>query len=103
MAWLEAMSASGSGKLIEMSGTEALDIAKNAQPVAEPKLAAMHSDGLATGDKVEIMPIDYGLQPTSGELLIASLEELAVLREDPQVGRVAVHFPRLGFQVTKSS
>ncbi|HIG40560.1 MAG: glutathione S-transferase family protein [bacterium] len=101
LAWRERMSAFGEGDLIEMSALDALEVAKNVEPVTQPKIAAMGSDGLASGDTVEIMPIDYGLQPTSGELLVASLEELALLREDPQVGKVAVHFPRLGFQVNK--
>jgi len=41
------------------------------------------------------------LFPVEGRLLVASLEELAVVRDDPQLGQVVVHFPRLGFKVEK--
>ncbi len=101
LTWLETMAAFGQGEVEEMSGQTALDIARNAEPATEPKLGGMQPDDLALGDNVEVKPIDYGLQPTSGELLVSSVEELAIVREDPQVGKVAVHFPRLGFQVNK--
>ena len=45
------------------------------------------------------MPIDYGFQPTRGELVVSSVDELAVKRVDKRAGEVAVHFPRMGFQV----
>jgi hypothetical protein len=45
------------------------------------------------------MPIDYGFQPTQGQLLTADFEEIVVKRQDERAGAVAVHFPRLGFQV----
>ena len=48
------------------------------------------------------MPIDYGFQPTQGELLLASTEEIVIKRVDERAGNVAVHFPRLGFQVNAS-
>jgi hypothetical protein len=57
----------------------------------------------AIGDTVEVLPIDYGFQPTRGALLLASMDELIVQRTDPRAGDVAVHFPRLGFRVAAIS
>lgn len=101
--FMDRMAAFGQGKSSDMTGAEALEIARSSTPETEVKIAALGADGLSEGDTVEIMPIDYGFQPVTGKILIASLEELALTREDEQVGQVAVHFPRLGFQARKIS
>ncbi|MBD3646766.1 MAG: glutathione S-transferase family protein, partial [Pseudomonadales bacterium] len=95
------MAAFGGAPETEIPGPEALDIARATEPEEETRIAAMGVDGLAAGDEVEVMPIDYGFNPVRGKLQIASLEELVVRREDEDVGSVAVHFPRLGFQIKK--
>ncbi len=97
--WLQRMAAFGHGDLQPIAGSDALDIARQAQPVSERKAATTAIDDLAVGDMVEVMPIDYGLQPVRGTLLLSSLEELVIARHDERVGDVAVHFPRMGFQV----
>ena len=101
LAWRERMAGFGNGDLSEITSTEALHIARDAEPQTKPKLSPTSTDDIALGETVEVMPIDYGLQPTRGALLLASLEELAVHREDPELGNLAVHFPRLGFQIRK--
>ena len=62
---------------------------------------AVFLDNFQAGQSVSVMPIDYGFQPVTGELLAAGLDEIAVARTDDQVGRIVVHFPRAGFQVVK--
>lgn len=101
LAWLHRMGAFDQASETSISGPDALEIARQSEPERETKIAAMNVDGLAAGDMVEVMPIDYGFDPVRGELLIASLEELVVLRHDDQVGEIAVHFPRFGFQIKK--
>lgn len=101
LTWLNRMAAFDEAGEIEISGKDALEIARQSEPEKEAKIAAMNIDGLAAGDMVEVMPIDYGFNPVRGELMIASLEELVVLRQDDQAGQVAVHFPRFGFQIKK--
>ena len=49
------------------------------------------------------MPIDYGLDPVSGELLQCDTDEIAVRRTDPRAGTVVVHFPRFGYQLKKTA
>jgi hypothetical protein len=39
-------------------------------------------------------------EPVVGELVIDRLNEIAVRRSDPRVGKVVVHFPRLGYVVS---
>ena len=99
--WIARMAAFGQGESAPMTGEAAIEIAKNNQIAADPRMATLSGSELAINDRVEVMPIDYGFQPTQGELLIASMEEFVVKRTDQRAGEVAVHFPRLGFQVNK--
>ena len=99
--WMQAMQAFGQGDAVAMTGQQAVDIANSSEIATEPKLATIAAEQLSLGDMVDVMPIDYGFQPTRGELLVASMEEIVVRRLDQRAGHVAVHFPRLGFQVNK--
>ncbi len=101
MEWYGRMSAFGDNGLTQIEGSKAIEIARNAEPISERKAATSEIDGLQVGDEVEVMPIDYGFQPVKGRLQLSSLEELVLIREDEQAGNVAVHFPRLGFQIKK--
>ena len=103
LAWMKVMASIGHGQPVEITGAEALAVARETSPQPAAKTAALQVDELQVGDVVDITPIDYGLFPVRGALQLASLEELVLLREDPQVGQVAVHFPRLGFKVEKVS
>ena len=98
-AWMAGMAAFGPGDMTEISGQDALDIAKHAAPSEQHKLAPVDEGTLVLGETVEVMPIDYGFQPVRGQLQLTSLEEIVVRRNDDAVGDVCVHFPRLGFQV----
>ena len=99
IAWVERMIAFGHGNVTEITGEEALEVAKNSEPVGVEKFGSLHPTELKLGDEIEIMPTDYGLIPVKGKLMVASLEELALLRHDPDIGNVAVHFPSLGFEL----
>ena len=101
LKWMHAMQAFGQGDAVAMTGQQAVDIANSSEIATEPKLVTIAAEQLSLGDMVEVMPIDYGFQPTRGELLVASMEEIVVRRLDQRAGHVAVHFPRLGFQVNK--
>ena len=58
-------------------------------------------NGLKPGDKVMVMPDDYGRDPVAGELVRSSAQEIAVRRVDPALGEIVVHFPRAGFMVLR--
>src|ERR1043166_1105700 len=62
---------------------------------------AVDPRGLKPGDRVTVAADDYGRDPVAGEILFSDAHEIAILRNDPQVGDIAVHFPRAGFTVTK--
>jgi hypothetical protein len=80
-----------------MSSQEALAVAKAATPLAEERADANDPYGRKTGMRVQVTPDDSGRDPVVGELLSLSTYEVVIKRSDPQVGEVAVHFPRAGF------
>ena len=49
------------------------------------------------------MPDDYGFDPVAGELVCSSANQIAVRRRDPALGEIVVHFPRIGFRVTRGA
>jgi glutathione S-transferase len=99
VAWYEKMLSFGHGDRDMISGEDGLAQANSSEP--EEMVEAAFLDNFQAGQPVSVMPIDYGFQPVTGELLAAGLDEIAVARTDDQVGRIVVHFPRAGFQVVK--
>lgn len=99
-AWEKRLQALGHGSPTEMSSTEALDVARAAQP-ATPKQADPHDpQGIAPGQKITVTPdLDSGEPAVAGTVQLVSRDEIAILREDPRVGTVCVHFPRVGYRI----
>jgi glutathione S-transferase len=101
--WLAVMREFGHGELEELAAAEALDIAAAVSPQVAEGQSLAELDGLRPGERVEVMPTDYGFDPVRGVLMQSSIEHLSLLREDPRVGTVAVHFPRVGYQVRRAT
>jgi glutathione S-transferase len=98
-AWETRMRAIGHGRRSEMSTAAALDLATAATPQTT-ELADPHDpNGRKPGDRVEVMPDDYGKIKVSGEIVALSPQHIAIRRHDPLAGDVVVHFPRAGFLV----
>ena len=102
-AWMGRMQAIGHGKSSTLSSAKALELAKAAKPAPIKDAQAYETDGIALGETVEVMPVDYAFDPVRGELLNASTEDIAVRRSDARAGTVVVHFPRMGFQLKKAT
>jgi hypothetical protein len=96
-AWGQRMAAIGHGQRTEISAAEAIEIARGAKPTTENKVAAGEPNGYKAGDRLSVMPEDYGRDPVVGELVYADAYEIALRRTDPRVGEVVVHFPRQGY------
>jgi hypothetical protein len=103
LGFIERMAAFGQGKPAEITSGKAIEIAKRAKPAAIAHPQALETDGIALGDTVQVMPVDYALDPIKGELLDCSAEVISVRRTDPRAGTVVVHFPRFGFQLQRAS
>jgi glutathione S-transferase len=98
-AWETRMRAVGHGRRSEMSTAAALDIAAGATPRTAVLADPGDPNGRKPGDRVEVMPDDYGKIKVSGEIAALSSDHIAIRRHDPRAGEVVVHFPRVGFLV----
>ena len=98
-AWEARMRAVGHNSRSEMSTSEALGIAKNAAPQTAELSDPGDPNGRKPGDRVEVMPDDYGKIKVGGEIVALSPQHIAIRRHDPLAGEVVVHFPRAGFLV----
>lgn len=98
VAWSDRMAGFGSGKPTDMTGAEALDVAKAATPAAT-SVVANDPSGLKSGQKLSITPEDTGKVPVTGTLVGLTADRISIARSDPRAGDVVVHFPRAGFIV----
>ncbi len=98
-AWRKRVAAIGHGRRGEIAPADALDIAKAAHPRPPAPSVPDDPSGLKPGQRVTVSADDYGRDQIAGELSSVGADHVTILREDPRVGQVAVHFPRAGFVV----
>ena len=98
-AWESRMQAIGHGLREEMSADEALAIAAKANPETLGENDLDDPNGRRVGDKVRVVPDDYGKVEVRGEIVSLSAQHIAIRRVDERVGEIVVHFPRAGFLV----
>jgi glutathione S-transferase len=96
LAWRDRMAAIGHGQRTEMAPSEALTIARSAEPAA-PRSSQPQDGDPHPGGRARVRPADNAKDWVEGEVSFVDAHEIALLREDADVGRVAVHFPRLGY------
>jgi hypothetical protein len=95
------MSAFGAPIGADMTGGEALDVARAATPIAVEPVNDL--DDIALGAEVDVGPTDYGVMPSRGALVKCDASEIVIRRSHERTGEVQVHFPRLGFGVQKAA
>ena len=100
-SWLGRVLGFGHGSFTELSGEDAIAIAKAAEPAALPEQRFSDPSGVEAGERVAVSAVDYGVDPVEGTLAFVSAETLVVKREDERAGEVHVHFPRLGFRLER--
>jgi glutathione S-transferase len=97
--WESRMGAVGRGRREEMRPEEALAIAAKASPETVAENDPDDPNGRKVGDKVVVVPDDYGKVEVFGEIVSLSAQHIAIGRVDERVGEIVVHFPRAGFLV----
>jgi glutathione S-transferase len=102
LAWERRMQAIGHGSRTEISAKEALEIAAQARPQTAALADPRDPNGRKPGDRVSIVPDDYGKVEVHGKIVSLSAQRIAIGRDDAQIGEVVVHFPRAGFIVVPS-
>jgi glutathione S-transferase len=98
-AFRERMQGFGHGIHDQLDGGAAIAIARASTPAA-PAGPVADFHGIAAGAKVVIAATDTGTEPVEGDLFAATRERISIAREDARAGRVVVHFPRLGFELS---
>ena len=94
------MDAIGHGTMEPLTPEDALLIARNVQPAAISEFTPDPTNPYHRGERLRIMPTDWGFDPVEGELVAIDREIIALRRNDDAVGAVVVHFPRDGFAIT---
>jgi len=99
-AWAQRMQGIGHGTPTPMTAIEALARAKAAEPETLEKTDIRDPQGLAPGMSVSVVPITHGGDlPVAGRVLAVDRDTIVIGREHADCGRVAVHFPRVGYRV----
>lgn len=105
-AWFERIRAFGPSMPHEMTPQQALDVARRSEPadlqggIGDIEGVAL-AESFRIGERIGVLPDDYGQEQVCGTLARVTPDEIAVLREDPDLGRIAVHFPRIGYRLTR--
>jgi len=100
-SWYALMSAMGHGNPEDVDGQAALDAALASDPVVHA-LQLPPAWPFASGESVNVTPIDYGCVPVAGTLVGASHAEVVIERFTDETGTVHNHFPQAGFEVHRS-
>ena len=98
-AWESRVRAIGHGLREEMTADEAIAIAAKASPETVAENDPYDPNGRKVGDKVRVIPDDYGKVEVAGEIVSLSAQHVSIRRVDERIGEIVVHFPRAGFLV----
>ncbi|MEO5669618.1 MAG: glutathione S-transferase family protein [Ramlibacter sp.] len=105
--WMDRMAAIGHGGMSKFSSGDAITVAKSAEPMPPGQNLLIDSafqddHGIPLGSPVTITAETFGLEATAGTLIAATRTHFSMSREEPRVGRVHVHFPRIGYVLKKA-
>lgn len=89
---MERVAAVGHGRRHELTGTEAIAIARAASPTVDP--ASTVSEGPPPGDKVRVQWSACSPTDLVGEVIEAHPRKLAVAWTSPKAGDLVIHLQR---------
>ena len=96
LAWRDRMARIGHGKRTDITADEALAVARHASP-ATPRPSSPQEGDPMPGQSARVRPNDNARDWVEGQVTYIDTDEIALLRQDPEIGDVTVHFPRLGY------
>jgi glutathione S-transferase len=102
LAWRERMREVGHGERAEMAPAEALAVARDSEPAEPPVHDPANVLGLSPGEPVTVAADDYGRDPIAGTLVALTARRIVIARETDELGRLHVHFPRIGYVVARA-
>lgn len=98
-AWMPRVAALGHGRRTELSGSEAIAIARAASPAA--LAVSTVGEGPQPGDRVRVTWAAYSPTDLVGEVVEAHPRKLAVQWHSPEAGDLVIHLPRSAGQISK--
>ena len=101
-AWRGRVAAIGHGERREITGGEALVVARDAAPAPAPAHDANDPLGFSPETPVVVSADDYGRDPVAGTLAALAPDRVVVARDTPELGKTHIHFPRAGYVVGKA-
>ena len=96
LAWRDRMAVIGHGQRTDIDPAEGLAVARTSEPAA-PRRSQPQDGDPKPGERARVRSADNAKDWVEGEVTFIGAHEIALLRRDPDIGRVAVHFPRLGY------
>lgn len=102
LRWMQRMGTIGHGTSTTLDSAEAIEIARSGKPAALRSEVCQAPGPCPVGTRVTVAPTDIGIDPVAGELVAEYANEWVVMREDPRAGKVHVHFPRAGYQISSA-
>jgi glutathione S-transferase len=100
VAWRDRMAAIGHGTRTDITADVAMAEARAASP-AKPRSSHPQEGDPHPGDLARVRAADNARDWVEGEVTFIDAGEIVLLRSDPAVGEVSVHFPRLGYDWRK--
>jgi glutathione S-transferase len=97
--WFARIQGFGPGRAEPMSPAEALAVARTFDPtdVNGPERAT--DPRITLGHPVVVTADDYGTEACRGTAVRVTPDEITVRRHEPELGEIAVHFPRIGYRI----
>ncbi len=75
-----------------------MDAPRDAEPEA-PRESEPDAAGPAVGQTVSVIAADKVPEAVIGEVVLVTANEVALRRDDDQVGTTHIHFPRSGYVI----
>ncbi|MFO1406931.1 MAG: glutathione S-transferase family protein [Steroidobacteraceae bacterium] len=99
-AWEARVAALGEGRRTACTAGEAFAVARASTP-APGEVDPGDALGLAAGEVVEVVPDDTSRGVVRGAVHAADWNGISIHRTHPRCGEVVVHFPRVGYRVSR--
>ncbi len=99
LPWEERVAEIGEGNRHAITAAAAHGIARQSTSSTEVDIDPGDGQKLKQGMTVSVEPEDSRRGRVSGQVVIATANEIAIRHENETVGEMTVHFPRIGYRV----
>ncbi len=99
--WEQRVAGCGEGRRTRIDAAAALAEALMCEPAAYCEIDRNDAQQIAAGTRVRVSPDDTRRGEVEGDVVVALPNRISVRRAHPRVGTVVIHFPRLGYHVTR--